>query len=93
MYKSRHITKINRETTASIGNSLRNNECSILIGLIKEHIPKTKAILAMQLPIILPIARFSEPFIAAVRLTKSSGADVANAATVAAIISGLILNN
>ena len=83
------MRKNETETTISIGNSLRNNERSIFMGLIKEHIPNTKAILAMQLPIMFPNAKFLEFLTAAVKQTKNSGADVANAATVAATISGL----
>ena len=54
--------------------------------------PRTKPIFAMFDPITLFIAMDDEPFIAAFRLTKSSGSEVANATTVIPITTLEILN-
>ena len=49
-------------------------------------IPNTKAIFAILEPITLPKAKSGEPFKAACKLTKSSGAEVANDTTVIPMI-------
>ena len=54
--------------------------------------PKTIPILAIFDPITLLIAIEEEPFTAALRLTKSSGREVANATTVIPITTLEILN-
>ena len=54
--------------------------------------PKTKPIFAIFEPITLLIAIDEEPFTAALRLTNSSGREVANATTVMPITTLEILN-
>ena len=56
------------------------------MGYIIVIIPRTSPILAIFDPITLPIAKFENPLRVAIKLTISSGADVANETTVIPII-------
>ena len=61
-------------------------------GMIIADIPSTSNILAILLPITLPIAKSGEPSNAAKRFTINSGADVPNETTVSPITSGEIFS-
>ena len=54
------------------------------------EIPRARPILAMLLPIIVPIAMPSDPFIDAVKLTANSGLEVPKATMVRPITMGFI---
>ncbi len=67
--------------------------CSFIItGFIIALIPRTRAIFITLLPRILPSDIPPEPLKAATRLTKSSGAEVANETIVRPTITGLTAN-
>ena len=60
-----------------------NLEEAIVIGAMRQTSPRTRPILAILLPIILPIASSGAPSRAARMATASSGAEVPNARIVA----------
>ena len=66
---------------------------SIVIGATMAVIPRTRPMLAILLPITLPIANSGAASNEARMATASSGADVPNAITVAPITNGLIFKN
>lgn len=64
----------------------------ILTGLMTAEIPNTSEILMALLPRIFPMEIPCEPFIAATRLTKNSGAEVARETMVKPIMTGRTAN-
>ena len=89
LYPVRISVKKSKVKTIKAGISKFNIKGSMLIGLIIATSPKTKKILQILLPMILPTLMLGILLIDAVKEVASSGKDVPRANTVIPIIQGL----
>ena len=90
MRPSAHTTQNAADAQSRKGISLVSILRSTTRGRTSALLPRTRPMLATLLPRILPSDTPLDPFKAATTLTRSSGADVANATTVKPTMIGRI---